>query len=79
MRRTKLEAENMAFTTQLFYFSMKSLFCYILYKYKTVLDQTRLGISLYLLLLIANTYMILTTGRDPGYEQGGPSFRPCLS
>lgn len=62
----------MAFTTQLFYFTMKALFCYILCRYRTPLNESAPSVVLYALMLLANAYLILTTGRNPGYQQPGP-------
>lgn len=68
IKKTIREAETAAFTTQLFYFTMKTLFCYVLYQYDNTLKTNWLNIAAYCLLLASNTCLIMVTGRDPGYE-----------
>ena len=57
-----------AFTSQLFYFTIKGLVCFVLFKYKNLLWDHILYTFIFVLFLIINTYYILTTGRDPGFE-----------
>ena len=57
-----------AFTTQLFYFTMKALVCLVFVKYQNYLWGDLKKILFFIGLLIINAYYILTTGNDPGYE-----------
>lgn len=68
MKKTRVEAETAAFTTQLFYFSMKLLFCYILYKYNNTLKNNTMYVLAFGAVLIINTALIILSGRDPGFE-----------
>ena len=58
----------MAFTSQLFYFTIKVLVCFILIKYKNQLWENKAELVVFISLLLLNTYFIITTGNNPGYE-----------
>ena len=57
-----------AFTSQLFYFTIKALVCFVLFKYKNILWENPTYILIFVVFLLINTYFILTTGKDPGFE-----------
>jgi hypothetical protein len=66
----------MSFTAQLLYFSINALFCFVLFKYDNTLRQNYAYIGVFALLEVANAYMIVTTGRNPGFDgnSGGISL-----
>lgn len=69
MKKSKIDAETQAFTAQLFYFTIKALVLFIFYSYKNYLSGNLPLCAIFFLLLIINTYLMLTTGRDPGFVQ----------
>jgi hypothetical protein len=48
---------------------VKALVLLVLYKYDNFLKHEQVYIIPFVALLIINTYLVLTTGKDPGYEK----------
>jgi hypothetical protein len=54
---------------QQFYFMVKALTIYMLWLYKSPLHNDILQCIVYAMLLLLNTYLILTIGKNPGYAK----------
>ena len=50
------------------YFVVKGIVLLILFKYDNYLKNNQIYIVPFVLLLLINTYMMLTAGKDPGFE-----------
>lgn len=66
-KKNKNSAQGDAFACQLFYFLMKALVLYMLYIYNNPLKENLLYAISYIALLILNSYLIVTTGNNPGF------------
>ena len=66
-RLTKIQAQTNAFTCLLVYFVVKAIVFLILYKYDNLLRREPIYLFPFVVLLIANVYLMLTAGNDPGF------------
>lgn len=62
----------MGFTCFLVYFVVKAIVLLILYRYDNLLKHHPMYIPPFIFLLAANTYLMVTTGKDPGFEPSAP-------
>lgn len=58
----------MAFTCILVYFVVKAIVLLLLYKYDNLLKREPIYIIPFASLLVINSYLMLTAGKDPGFE-----------
>lgn len=66
-KKAKVDAEVAAFTCLLVYFVIKAIVLLVLCKYDNLLKHEHLYIVPFAALLAANTFLMLTVGKDPGF------------
>jgi hypothetical protein len=50
------------------YFIVKAVFLLVVFRYDNLLKHEAFYIIPFVVLLITNTYLMLTVGKDPGFE-----------